>query len=60
MKKLLEAGADQVWFQPVMVNVWTRGDESLKLRVNHGKWKEVKCFLLGNFEGTKGKDLKAK
>jgi len=30
MKKLLEAGADQVWFQPVMVNVWTRGDESKK------------------------------
>lgn len=57
MKKMLEAGADQVWFQPVMVNVWTRGDESLKLRVNHGKWKEVKMLSLGNSEGTKGKDL---
>ena len=58
MKKLLEAGTDQVWFQPVMVNVWTRGDESLKLKVNHGKWKRSKMLSLGNFQkGTKGKDL---
>ena len=50
MKKLLEAGADQVWFQPVMVNVWTRGDESLKLRVNHGKWKRSKDAFFRQFQ----------
>ena len=61
MKKLLEAGADQVWFQPVMVNVWTRGDESLKLRVNHGKWKEVKnAFFRQFWKEPKVKIWKAK
>lgn len=58
MEKLKEAGADKVWFQPVVVNVWSRGDESLKLKINNGKWKEIKMLSLGNSEGTKGKDLK--
>lgn len=58
MEKLKEAGADKVWFQPVVVNVWSRGDESLKIKINSGKWKEVRMLSLGNSEGTKGKDLK--
>ena len=58
MKKLVEAGADKVWFEPVMVNVWTRGDESLKLKIGEGKWEEIQMLSLGNSEGTKGKDLK--
>ena len=58
MEKLKEAGADKVWFQPVIVNVWSRGDESLKIKINSGKWKEVRMLSLGNSEGTKGKDLK--
>ena len=33
MEKLKEAGADKVWFQPVVVNVWSRGDESLKIKI---------------------------
>lgn len=59
MKKLKDAGADKVWFQPVMVNVWTRGSESLKVKTSNGKWDEVKMLSLGNSEGTKGKDVKA-
>lgn len=58
MKKLKEAGADKVWFQPVLVNVWTRGNESLKIKTGNGKWEEIKMLSLGNSEGTKGKDLK--
>ena len=58
MEKLKEAGADKVWFQPVIVNVWSRGDESLKIKINSGKWKEVRMLSLGNSEGTKGKNLK--
>lgn len=58
MKKLVEAGAEKVWFEPVMVNVWTRGDEYLKIKTENGKWEEVKMLSLGNSEGTKGKDLK--
>jgi len=58
MEKLKEAGADKVWFQPVVVNVWSRGDESLKIKINSGKWKEVRMLSLGNSEGTKGKNLK--
>ncbi len=58
MEKLKEAGAEKVWFQPVVVNVWSRGDESLKIKINSGKWKEVRMLSLGNSEGTKGKDLK--
>lgn len=58
MEKLKEAGAEKVWFQPVIVNVWSRGDESLKIKINSGKWKEVRMLSLGNSEGTKGKDLK--
>lgn len=58
MQKLKEAGADKVWFEPVIVNVWSRGDESLKIKTNNGKWEEVRMLSLGNSEGTKGKDLK--
>lgn len=58
LKKLLDAGADNAWFQPVMVNVWTRGSESLKIKTGNGKWEEIKMLSLGNSEGTKGKDLK--
>ncbi len=58
LKKLLDAGADNAWFQPVMVNVWTRGSESLKINTGNGKWEEIKMLSLGNSEGTKGKDLK--
>lgn len=58
MEKLKEAGAEKVWFQPVVVNVWSRGDESLKIKINSGKWKEVRMLSLGNSEGTKGKNLK--
>ena len=58
MQKLKDAGADKVWFQPVLVKVWTRGAESLKIKTGNGKWENVKMLSLGNSEGTKGKDLK--
>ena len=32
MQKLKIAGADKVWLQPVLVKVWTRGQESLKIK----------------------------
>ena len=58
MQKLKDAGADKVWLQPVMVDVWTRGTESLKLKIRNGNWENIKMLSLGNSEGTKGKDLK--
>ena len=58
MQKLKDAGADKVWLQPVMVDVWTRGTESLKLKIGNGNWENIKMLSLGNSEGTKGKDLK--
>ena len=58
-KKLRQAGADKVYLQPVMVPVWVRGKESLKIRTNGGHWEEIEMLSLGNSEGTRGKDLKA-
>lgn len=58
MKKLKDAGADKVWYEPVLVKVWTRGKESLKIKSGNGKWEEIKMLSLGNSEGTKGKDLR--
>ncbi len=56
-KAALEAaGADSVWLQPVMVPVWVRGAESLKIDTGTG-WKSVSLTSLGNSEGTKGKPL---
>ncbi|CAA7386758.1 M20/M25/M40 family metallo-hydrolase [Chryseobacterium fistulae] len=55
--KLKDAGADKVWLQEVMVPVWTRGKESLKIKVRDGKWLNLKMLSLGNSEGTGGKDI---
>lgn len=55
--KLKEAGADQVWVQPVMVPVWKRGKESLQIKTETGRWININMLSLGNSEGTKGKDL---
>ncbi|WP_261512003.1 M20/M25/M40 family metallo-hydrolase [Chryseobacterium paludis] len=56
-KELREAGADKVWLQEVMVPVWERGKESLKITANSGRWKTLKMLSLGNSEGTGGKDV---
>lgn len=56
-QKLKEAGADKVWLQEVMIPVWERGKESLKIKAQNGKWKTLKMLSLGNSEGTKGKDV---
>ena len=34
-KKLREAGAEKVWLQEVMVPVWVRGEESLKMKTDN-------------------------
>lgn len=57
VQKLLEAGADRVWKQPVVVPVWVRGKESLQFKNDEGKWETVKMLSLGNSEGTNGKDV---
>lgn len=56
-QKLRDAGADKVWLQEVMVPVWTRGKESLQIKMADGKWKNLKMLSLGNSEGTAGKDV---
>ena len=56
-QKLKEAGADKVWLQEVMVPVWERGKESLKIKFNNGKTQELRMTSLGNSEGTNGKDI---
>jgi len=56
-QKLKEAGADKVWLQEVMIPVWERGKESLKIKAGNGKWISLKMLSLGNSEGTKGKDI---
>ena len=56
-QKLKEAGADKVWLQEVMIPVWERGKESLKIKAQNGKWKSLKMLSLGNSEGTRGKDV---
>ncbi|MFY1046134.1 M28 family peptidase [Chryseobacterium sp. GP-SGM7] len=56
-QKLKEAGADKVWLQEVMIPVWERGKESLKIKSQNGNWKSLKMLSLGNSEGTKGKDI---
>jgi carboxypeptidase Q len=55
-KAMRDAGADNVWLQPVNVPKWTRGKESLQLKLN-GKYKKVPALSLGNSEGTNGKPL---
>jgi hypothetical protein len=56
-KKLKEAGADKVWLQEVMVPVWVRGEESLKLKSSNGNWENLNFLSLGNSEGTQGIDV---
>lgn len=56
-QKLREAGADKVWLQEVMIPVWVRGKESLQIKTQDGKWKNLKMLSLGNSEGTGGKDI---
>lgn len=56
-QKLRDAGADKVWLQEVMVPVWERGKESLKITLPNGTAKELKMTSLGNSEGTNGKDI---
>jgi hypothetical protein len=56
-KELRDAGAEKVWLQEVMVPVWERGKESLKITANSGRWKTLKMLSLGNSEGTGGKDV---
>ncbi len=57
-KAMKEAGADNVWLQPVNVPYWYRGKESLELKLN-GKYKTVPALSLGNSKGTDGKTLEA-
>jgi carboxypeptidase Q len=56
-QKLRDAGADKVWLQEVMVPVWVRGNESLRIKTSSGTWKTLKMLSLGNSEGTGGKDI---
>ncbi|TXF79275.1 M20/M25/M40 family metallo-hydrolase [Chryseobacterium sp.] len=56
-KKLLEAGADKIWLQKVKVPVWVRGEETLQVKTDNGKWRKIRFLSLGNSEGTGGKDL---
>src|SRR5690606_28258278 len=56
-QKLKEAGADKVWLQEVMVPVWERGKESLKIKPESGNWEKINMLSLGNSEGTNGKDF---
>lgn len=56
-QKLREAGADKVWLQEVVIPVWERGKESLKIKTQNGQWKSLKMLSLGNSEGTRGKDI---
>lgn len=57
-KAMKEAGADNVWLQPVDVPYWYRGKESLEL--NMGKeFKSVPVLSLGNSQGTDGKPIEA-
>lgn len=56
-QKLRDAGADKVWLQEVMIPVWERGNESLHIKTNSGKWTKLKMLSLGNSEGTRGKDV---
>lgn len=55
--QLVQAGADKVWLQEVMVPVWERGEESLKMKTSNGEWKDLRFLSLGNSEGTAGKDV---
>jgi len=55
--KLLAAGADKVYLQPVLVPVWHRGAESLELKTGKGPFKAIKMLSIGNSQGTNGKDL---
>ncbi|HRP90997.1 MAG TPA: hypothetical protein PKX92_13280 [Edaphocola sp.] len=54
---LKAAGADSVWLQPVMVPVWQRGSEYMKVKAKNGSWETLKMISLGNSEGTQGKEL---
>ena len=55
-KAMKEAGADEVWLQPVNVPKWHRGKESLQLKLN-GRYRKVPALSLGNSQGTGGKPL---
>lgn len=58
-KNLLEqSGADTVYLQPVMVPVWERGKESVRINLK-GSYKNIDILSLGNTEGTNGKDVQA-
>lgn len=57
--ELENAGADKVWLQEVIVPVWYRGKESLKIKTPDGKTKDIRMLSLGNSEGTQGKDVSA-
>ncbi|ASW73866.1 peptidase M28 [Chryseobacterium piperi] len=56
-QKLRDAGADKVWLQEVIIPVWERGKESLRIKTDTGKTKSLKMLSLGNSEGTGGKDV---
>lgn len=55
---LKSAGADTVWTQPVMVPVWERGEEYLKIGTA-ARMQSVEVLSLGNMHGTDGKEVKA-
>lgn len=57
VQTLKAAGADSVWLQPVIVPVWVRGEEYLRLQLHGDAYTEVKVLSLGNTVGTKGKEL---
>ncbi len=57
-KAMIDAGADNVWLQPVNVPYWYRGKESLELKIA-GKYQKVPALSLGNSQGTGGKPLEA-
>lgn len=58
LEKLKEAGADKVYYQDVMIPVWKRGKETLRIKAENGGWKSLRMLSLGNSEGTGGKNLK--
>ncbi len=57
-KAMKDAGADNVWLQPVNVPYWYRGKESLELKIA-GKYQKVPALSLGNSQGTGGEPLEA-
>ncbi len=56
-RKLIEAGADSVWLEPVMVPKWVRGDVERAQAVVNGKKTDLTVCALGGSVGTSSKGV---